>query len=138
MRAYETASCAPPAPKRVAGPSLPGVSKFRATDPPAEALAVAAEEVADLVARVAAVFAQRVDQRGDAPGRIAFVDHALDGLGVWVQAPLTFARSMLSLGILASRAFYTAVANAALLAGSPPPSRAATWIARRRRRPSGA
>jgi len=43
---------------------------------------------------------------------------------------LAIARSMLSLGMLASRAFWTAVASAALPAGSPPPSRAATWIAR--------
>src|SRR3954447_12771581 len=37
---------------------------------------------------------------------------------------------MLSFGIDAWRAFSIAVASAALPAGSPPPSRAATWIAR--------
>src|SRR5680860_1647180 len=37
---------------------------------------------------------------------------------------------MLSLGIEASRAFWIAVASAALPSGSPPPSRAATVIAR--------
>src|SRR3954470_17701228 len=37
---------------------------------------------------------------------------------------------MLSLGMLASFAFWTASASAALDTGSPPPSRAATWIAR--------
>src|SRR3954451_10934773 len=40
------------------------------------------------------------------------------------------ARSMLSLGIDASLAFCNARASAELLSGSPPPSRAATWIAR--------
>src|SRR5947199_224232 len=40
------------------------------------------------------------------------------------------ARSMLSLGIEASLAFCTAWPSAALLSGSPPPSRAATVIAR--------
>src|SRR4051794_32034751 len=37
---------------------------------------------------------------------------------------------MLSFGIEASRAFWTAVASVALASGSPPPSRAATVIAR--------
>src|SRR5436305_13096107 len=37
---------------------------------------------------------------------------------------------MLSFGMLASRAFSIAVPRAALAAGSAPPSRAATWIAR--------
>src|SRR5437879_5709738 len=37
---------------------------------------------------------------------------------------------MLSLGIEAALAFSIAVASAALPAGSPPPSRAATWTAR--------
>src|SRR3954471_15993550 len=40
------------------------------------------------------------------------------------------ARSMLSFGIEASRAFCTARASAGLPSGSPPPSRAATVIAR--------
>src|SRR5689334_4133167 len=44
--------------------------------------------------------------------------------------PLAIARSMLSLGMRASLAFWIACASAALPAGSPPPSRAATWIAR--------
>src|ERR687885_376681 len=44
--------------------------------------------------------------------------------------PFAIARSMLSLGIEASRAFCTALASAALASGSPPPSRAATVIAR--------
>src|SRR5689334_1344462 len=44
--------------------------------------------------------------------------------------PLAIARSMLSLGMRASLAFWMALASAALPAGSPPPSRAATWIAR--------
>ena len=44
--------------------------------------------------------------------------------------PLAIARSMLSLGIEASLAFCTAVAKVALFSGSPPPSRAATVIAR--------
>src|SRR5919199_9005 len=44
--------------------------------------------------------------------------------------PFAIARSMLSLGIEASRAFCTAAASAALASGSPPPSRAATVIAR--------
>src|SRR5215211_3436699 len=44
--------------------------------------------------------------------------------------PLAIARSMLSLGMLASRAFWIASDSAGLPAGSPPPSRAATWIAR--------
>src|SRR5215217_2578410 len=44
--------------------------------------------------------------------------------------PFAIARSMLSLGTDAWRAFSIAVASAALPAGSPPPSRAATWIAR--------
>jgi hypothetical protein len=43
---------------------------------------------------------------------------------------LAIARSMLSLGIEASLAFWTASASAALPSGSPPPSRAATVIAR--------
>src|SRR5215213_6163456 len=37
---------------------------------------------------------------------------------------------MLSFGMLASLAFWTASASAAFDSGSPPPSRAATWIAR--------
>ncbi len=40
------------------------------------------------------------------------------------------ARSMLSLGIDAALAFATAFSSAALVSGSPPPSRAATVIAR--------
>src|SRR5579875_3549069 len=44
--------------------------------------------------------------------------------------PLAIARSMLSLGIEASRAFWMARASAGLPSGSPPPSRAATVIAR--------
>src|SRR6476620_4875910 len=44
--------------------------------------------------------------------------------------PLAIARSMLSLGMRASLAFWMACARAELPAGSPPPSRAATWIAR--------
>src|SRR4030081_2354229 len=44
--------------------------------------------------------------------------------------PRAIARSMLSLGIDASRAFSIAFCNARLLAGSPPPSFAATMIAR--------
>ena len=44
--------------------------------------------------------------------------------------PLAIARSMLSLGIEASRAFWTALASVGLESGSPPPSRAATVIAR--------
>ncbi len=43
---------------------------------------------------------------------------------------MAIARSMLSLGIEASRAFWIAVASAALPSGSPPPSFAATMIAR--------
>src|SRR5437763_14892586 len=37
---------------------------------------------------------------------------------------------MFSLGMRASLAFWIALASAELPAGSPPPSRAATWIAR--------
>src|SRR5215210_2626775 len=44
--------------------------------------------------------------------------------------PFATARSMLSFGIEASRAFWTASARAGLPSGSPPPSRAATVIAR--------
>src|SRR5947209_13119187 len=44
--------------------------------------------------------------------------------------PLAIARSMLSLGIEASRAFWTASASDGFPSGSPPPSRAATVIAR--------
>src|SRR3954469_6876412 len=44
--------------------------------------------------------------------------------------PLAIARSMLSLGIDWSLAFWIALARAALPSGSPPPSLAATWIAR--------
>ena len=44
--------------------------------------------------------------------------------------PLAIARSMLSFGIEASRAFWIASASAGLPSGSPPPSRAATVIAR--------
>ena len=44
--------------------------------------------------------------------------------------PLAIARSMLSLGIEASLAFWTASASAALPTTSPPPSFAATVIAR--------
>src|SRR6185437_15883641 len=44
--------------------------------------------------------------------------------------PLAIARSMLSLGIDASRAFWMARASAEFPVGSPPPSRAATEIAR--------
>src|SRR3954471_23182032 len=44
--------------------------------------------------------------------------------------PLAIARSMLSFGMLASLAFWTASASAAFESGSPPPSRAATWMAR--------
>src|SRR3954447_11712722 len=40
------------------------------------------------------------------------------------------ARSMLSFGIDWSLAFWMALARAALPSGSPPPSLAATWIAR--------
>src|SRR4051812_28386594 len=49
-----------------------------------------------------------------------------------VPAPVPFAiaRSMLSFGMRASLAFWTAFASEAFIAGSPPPSRAATWIAR--------
>src|SRR3954451_13315863 len=45
-------------------------------------------------------------------------------------APFWIARSMLSLGIEASLAFWTARASAGLPSTSPPPSRAATVIAR--------
>src|SRR3954464_2899270 len=50
----------------------------------------------------------------------------------WAPAPvpLAMARSMLSLGIEASRAFWTASARAALPSMSPPPSLAATVTAR--------
>src|SRR6478672_9489922 len=44
--------------------------------------------------------------------------------------PLAIARSMLSLGIEASLALRTAFSSVALAEGSPPPSRAATMIAR--------
>src|SRR6478672_9334470 len=44
--------------------------------------------------------------------------------------PLAIALSMLSLGIDASLALRTAFSSAALASGSPPPSRAATVIAR--------
>ena len=44
--------------------------------------------------------------------------------------PLAIARSMLSFGIDASRAFWTARASAGLPSTSPPPSFAATVIAR--------
>src|SRR5919204_2751022 len=44
--------------------------------------------------------------------------------------PLAIARSMFSLGMRASLAFWIALASAELPAGSPPPSRAATCIAR--------
>src|SRR5207248_11580818 len=44
--------------------------------------------------------------------------------------PLAIARSMLSLGMEASRAFWMARARAGLPSGSPPPSRAATVTAR--------
>ena len=44
--------------------------------------------------------------------------------------PLPIARSMLSFGIEASRAFWIASASDGLPSGSPPPSRAATVIAR--------
>src|SRR5215204_5034026 len=43
--------------------------------------------------------------------------------------PLSVARWILSLGMLASLAFCTARANAEFISGSPPPSRAATVIA---------
>ena len=44
--------------------------------------------------------------------------------------PFAIARSMLSFGIDWSLAFWIALARAALPSGSPPPSFAATWIAR--------
>ena len=44
--------------------------------------------------------------------------------------PFAIARSMLSFGIEASLAFWIASASEGLPVGSPPPSRAATWIAR--------
>src|ERR671937_1474702 len=44
--------------------------------------------------------------------------------------PLPIARSMFSFGIEYERAFSIALASARLFAGSPPPSRAATMIAR--------
>ena len=44
--------------------------------------------------------------------------------------PLATARSMLSFGIEASLAFWIASASDGLPSGSPPPSRAATVIAR--------
>ena len=44
--------------------------------------------------------------------------------------PFATARSMLSFGIEASRAFWIASASAGFPSGSPPPSRAATVIAR--------
>ena len=44
--------------------------------------------------------------------------------------PFAIARSMLSFGMLASRAFWIARASEGLPSGSPPPSRAATVIAR--------
>ena len=44
--------------------------------------------------------------------------------------PFAIARSMLSFGIEASRAFCTASASDGFPSGSPPPSRAATVIAR--------
>src|SRR5579864_3800306 len=44
--------------------------------------------------------------------------------------PFAIARSMLSLGIEASLAFWIALVSAALASGSPPPSRAATVMAR--------
>src|SRR5687768_9136787 len=49
---------------------------------------------------------------------------------VSVPAPRAIARSMLSLGIDASRAFSIAFCKARLPAGSGPPSRAATMMAR--------
>src|SRR3954447_9385652 len=47
-----------------------------------------------------------------------------------VPAPFAIARSMLSFGMEYERAFSTALASARLLSGSPPPSFAATMIAR--------
>src|SRR6478672_1306692 len=44
--------------------------------------------------------------------------------------PLAIARSMLSFGIEYERAFSTAFASAMFVAGSGPPSLAATWIER--------
>src|SRR3954462_6260010 len=53
-----------------------------------------------------------------------------DSVSAPSPVPLAIARSMLSLGIEASLAFWTASASAALPTMSPPPSRAATVIAR--------
>src|SRR3954453_14621298 len=53
-----------------------------------------------------------------------------DSVSAPSPVPLAIARSMLALGIEASRAFCTASASAALPTTSPPPSLAATVIAR--------
>src|SRR3954471_20299611 len=53
-----------------------------------------------------------------------------DSASLSAPVPLAIARSMLSLGIEASLAFWTASASAGLPSTSPPPSRAATVTAR--------
>ena len=89
------------------------------------------EQVADVGPGAVAVVGQRLDQQRDAPGAVALVE---DGLVASASAPapvpFAIARSMLSFGIEGSRAFWIARARAGFPSGSPPPSRAATVIAR--------
>ena len=97
----------------------------------AEVAAVLGEGVADLGAGAVAVVGQRLDEDRDAAGAVALVDDGLErSASAPSPVPLAIARSMLSLGIEASLAFWTASASAGLPSRSPPPSFAATVIAR--------
>ena len=87
--------------------------------------------MADLGAGPVAVLGQRLDEDRDATRRIPLVEDPLDRVRLAaLPGSLRMARSMLSFGIEASLALRIARSSAGLPTGSPPPSRAATVIAR--------
>ena len=90
------------------------------------------ERVAHVGAGAVAIVGQRLDQNRGSTWPVALEDDPLDRRSPSLPAPLprSTARGILSFGIEASRAFWIAVAREGFASGSPPPSRAATVIAR--------
>ena len=90
------------------------------------------EQVPHVGGGAVAVVGQRLDEHGDALRAVALVDDGLEDRARRCPRPMPFAiaRSMLSFGIEYERAFSIAFASAMLVAGSAPPSLAATRIER--------
>ena len=111
---------------------MPRRSNSHATEPDAAQVAVVlVEDVAHVGRGAVAVVGQRLDDQRNAARPVALVDDRLVRVAVaFAPAPRAIARSMLSFGIEYERAFSIAFWSARLAVGSPPPSRAATMIAR--------